>query len=56
MGIRVLKNCPELLTKYTKFLRYPEEDEELPYGRFGSPFYEYTDENIGFHFIDDEEY
>ena len=52
----VLKNCPELLTKYTKFLRCPDADEELPYGRFGSPFYEYTNENIGWHFIDDEDY
>lgn len=51
-----LKNCPELLTKYTKFLRCPDADEELPYGRFGSLFYEYTDENIGFHFIDNEDY
>ena len=51
----VLKNCPELLTKYRKFLRYPDEDGELPCGEFGcSPFYEYTEENIGFHFLDDE--
>lgn len=54
----VLKNCPELLTKYTKFLRYPDEDGELPYGEisYNTPFYEYTDENIGWHFIDDEDY
>ena len=51
----VLKNCPELLTKYRKFLRYPDEDGELPCGECGcSPFYEYTEENIGFHFLGDE--
>lgn len=51
----VLKNCPELLTKYTQFLRYPEEDEYPPYGRFGCPFFEYREENIGFYFLEDEE-
>ena len=53
----VLKNCPELLTKYTKFLRYPDEDGEPPYGEISyTPFYEYTEENIGWHFIDEENY
>lgn len=53
----VLKNCPELLTKYTKFLRYPDEDGEPPYGEisYNTPFYEYTEENIGWHFINDED-
>ena len=50
----VLKNCPELLTKYTQFLRYPEKDGYLPYGRFGCPFFKYKEENIGFHFLEDE--
>ena len=53
----VLNNCPELLTKYTKFLGCSDNDEELPYGRIsGCPFYKYTEENIGWHFIDDEDY
>ena len=48
----VEKNCPELLTTYKDFIRYPEEDDELPYGRFDCPFMEYTEENIGFHYYD----
>ena len=54
--VRTIVDMSALLTKYTKFLRCPDADEELPYGRFGSPFYEYTNENIGWHFIDDEDY
>lgn len=46
----VLDNCPTLLTEYKKFLRYPEEDEELPHGNDNTPFYKYTEENIGYHF------
>ena len=53
----VLNNCPELLTKYTKFLGCSDNNEKLPYGRIsGCSFYEYTEENIGWHFIDDEDY
>lgn len=39
-------NCPNLLTENSKFLRYPEEGEDLPYGRCGQ-FLEYSDENVG---------
>ena len=42
----VEKCCPELLTKYTQFIRYPE-DEELPEGRFGCRFVEYSADNFG---------
>lgn len=42
----VQNNCPSLLTKYTEFLREPDEDGEV-YGRFGHKFLEYTDENFG---------
>ena len=46
----VEQNCPELLAKYTKFLRYPEEDGCV-YGQFGHRFLSYSEENIGI--IDD---
>lgn len=61
----VEQNCPELLTKYREFLRFPEvyEDgdiEDTVYGQFDTPFLEYTEENIGFHHgsscYDDDDY
>ena len=42
---QVEKNCPELLTKYTEFIR----DEKEPVGQFGCPFLEYKKENFGLH-------
>lgn len=39
----VEENCPELLTKYTDFIRKPDEDDEV-YGRFACPFLEYAKE------------
>ena len=42
----VEENCPELLNKYTRFLREPNEDGDV-YSRFGISFLEYCDENIG---------
>lgn len=51
----VEKNCPELLTKYTQFIRKPEEDDELPEGRFGCPFLEYEENNIGIYSADETE-
>lgn len=48
----VENNCPELLTKYKEFIRY-KKDGELPKGRFGSPFLEYKEENIGIYFADE---
>ena len=46
-------NCPELLTKYTQFVRYGE-GEDLPEGRFGCPFLEYNEYNIGYHYAIEE--
>lgn len=43
---QIIKKCPNLLTKYSKFIRQ-EENGELPYGQFGCPFLEYNKENIG---------
>lgn len=43
-------NCPELLTKYTQFIRHSDEPDELPQGRFGCPFLEYNVNNFGCHF------
>ena len=50
----VEKNCPKLLTEYKKFLRFPDEDEEV-YGRFGSRFLEWSEENFGITWDDEEE-
>lgn len=47
----VENNCPELLTKYTQFIRTPDEDGEVE-GRFGAPFKEYNEENFGRHYWD----
>lgn len=50
----VEKNCPDLLTKYTQFLRQPDEDGYV-YGRFGHEFLPWAEENIGIEF-DESEY
>ena len=42
----VEKNCPELLIKYTEFLREPDEYGDVE-GRFGCPFLDYEESNIG---------
>lgn len=42
-------NCPKLLTEYTQFIRH-SEDDDLPDGRFGCPFLEYNEDNIGYHY------
>lgn len=46
----VEKNCSELLAKYEEFLRVADE---VPVGRFGCPFLEWSEENTGFHFADE---
>lgn len=51
----VEQNCPELLSTYKEFIRQPEGDDEAPYGRFGCPFLEYQEENIGYHYVDEVE-
>ena len=48
-------NCPELLTTYKGFIRYSDEDDEAPYGRFGCPFLEYEESNIGYHYAEEVE-
>lgn len=47
-------NCPKLLTEYTQFIRYGE-DGDLPEGRFGCPFLEYNENNIGHHYAVEKE-
>ena len=47
-------NCPKLLTEYTQFIRY-SEDDDLPEGRFGCPFLEHNEDNIGYHFAEEVE-
>lgn len=42
----VEQNCPELLTKYTQFLRKPDKYGDVD-GRFGCPFLEYEESNFG---------
>ena len=51
----VENNCIELLSTYKEFVRKPEDDEDVPYGRFGCPFLEYKEENIGYHYADEIE-
>ena len=43
----VEKNCNEILTTNTQFLRFPNENGMI-YGQFGCPFMEYSEENIGY--------
>lgn len=50
----VEKTCPDLLTEYTTFLRYPDRDGEV-YGRFGSYFLTYSEDNIGISWYESEE-
>ena len=57
----ILENCPNLLNKpeLAKFIITPEEDEDdMPRGRWGTPFLPYTEENIGitWYDIDDDEW
>ena len=47
------ENCHELLSTYKNFVRKPEDDEDVPYGRFGCPFLEYKEENIGYHYAEE---
>ncbi len=42
----VQQQCPNLLTKYTKFLRHPSKDGNV-YGQWGTEFIRYTEDNIG---------
>lgn len=42
----VEKNCPELLTKYTTFLRTHDENGDT-YGRFGTKFLTYDQKHFG---------
>lgn len=51
----VEENCHELLSTYKNFIRKPEDDEDVPYGRFGCPFLEYKEENIGYHYAEEVE-
>lgn len=51
----VESNCPKLLTDYRDILRFPDEDDEV-YGRFGTHFNEYLDENIGIEYVDEDDY
>lgn len=50
----VEKNCPKLLTNYTEFLRYPDEDGDVE-RKFGQWFLPYSEENIGVKYIDDDD-
>lgn len=47
-------NCPRLLTKYTRFLRYPNEDGYV-LGQFDNEFLKYSEENIGIEYVYDED-
>lgn len=42
----VEQQCPNLLTKHTKFLRHPSKDGNV-YGQWGTEFMLYTPDHIG---------
>ena len=66
----VLKNCPDLLSDkkyettfirgveqyaFNQFLRFPDPDKDNQvYGRFGTKFLEYTEDNIGITYIEED--
>lgn len=41
-----------MLTEYKDFVFEEDEDSELPCGRFGCPFLDYSKENIGSHYFE----
>lgn len=49
----VKKNCPNLLTDYQEFLRYPDDGDEDVYGRFGCKFLPYEEQNIGVTYVEE---
>lgn len=51
----VEKNCPTLLTTHQEFLRIPDEYGDVE-GRFGHPFLEYEDYNIGVNWLNEDDY
>lgn len=53
----VLENCPDLINdpECAKFVRIPEDGEDTPYGRWGTPFLPYAEENIGITWYDEGE-
>lgn len=46
----VENNCPELLTKYQEFLRFPNKYGNVT-GQFGCPFLKYNESNYGINII-----
>ena len=50
----VENNCPELLTKYQEFLRFPDKYGDVE-GQFGCPFLEYKESNYGIEDYDEDE-
>lgn len=50
------KNCPNLLTneELSKFVREPDEDGIVE-GMFGSKFLEWSEENVGVHYENEEQ-
>lgn len=42
-------NCPELLTKYMEFLRFPDEYGDVE-GKWGNHFKEWSEDNIGLYY------
>lgn len=50
----VEKNCPLLLTEFTEFLRYPDEDD-IVYGKWGHEFFKYEEDNIGCFWVELED-
>ena len=51
----VEENCPELLTKYAEFLRFPDEDGVVE-GQFGTRFPDPYEDGSGVEWVEEEDY
>jgi hypothetical protein len=51
----VEENCPKLLTEYKEFIRVPDQ-HGIVEGKFGSDFLEYSEENFGVTFVEEDDY
>jgi hypothetical protein len=51
----VNENCPNLLTTWSKFIRIPEDEDDVPCGRWDTPFLPYEEKYIGYHYTNEED-
>ena len=53
----VLENCPDLINdpECAKFVLTPDDEDDTPIGRWGTPFLPYEEENIGITWYDSDD-